>query len=1251
MMSLHKLTAGDGYTYLTRQVAAADSTERGYSSLGDYYAAKGESPGVWIGDLAQDLGLAGTTVTEQQMKNLFGLGIHPDAERIQAEAEADGLGPIAAASLTRLGAKFPVYEASPVWHEKLAAAYSKYNLDRGLPANEKVPDEEKYAIRSAVGRVMFTAGYGRDPHHDHELSGFIAQQSRPSSSAVAGYDLTFSPVKSVSTLWAIAPREIAEQIEAAHDTAVADTLKWVMKEAGYTREGTGSVAQIRVKGLLATAFTHRDSRAGDPDLHTHVALSNKVQTPDGRWLSLDARMLYRYNVAASEHYNMLLEREVTQRVGGTFAERGDAADGKREIRELVGVPAALNEHFSSRSVMIDARRVQLIAKFRADHGRVPTAVERIQLSQQANLATRQAKHEPMSLAEQRALWQSYPDEVCSDSPAQILADVLGHTPDYADVTPELLTDLTGRVVDVVAQSRAQWRESNLSAEARRQVKASGIHPEQMDQLAEMVTAAATGLDHSVPIGMDTEVDQPIPDALLNVDGKAVFRVAKGQLYTSPVILDAEARIVAAAGQVDAWALTDADVQIAELEWSANNDGRTLNTGQAAMVRDVATSGRRLQVVFGPAGTGKTTALAVLARAVESRGNRVLVLAPTAAAARVAGEAIPGVRTDTLHKLAWHLQPPATDQPGIEVDEAAAAAAAEEAEQLAWISEIGPHHLVIIDEAGLAGTRELDIVTSYVTGLGGRVLAVGDPGQRAANGAGGVLRDIESTHGVLMLDEVMRFQDEAGPGSGALHGRVTLAIRQGDPGAVGYYVDRGLIKAVTPDTVTAEVFAGWSADIAAGYDSIMMAPTLDMVSDLNRRARAARLATTGGEIGAERELQRGEMVSAGDVIVTKKNKRVLSLGGTDFVRNNYRWTVQSVNRDGSITATELTRGVTRTLPAWYVDKGWVRLGYAHFDGSTQGLTVGSRSQIGTAHSVFTDQTNRNQLYTNISRSTHWTVSYGIVPGSGDSHDVITPTAVHPETVVEMFTASIQRDGSDRSATTTMRESADPAFRLGAPGNAALAYNHAVVTGCIDLVGEARVKLITETAEVLVPGVTTAPAWETLRGHLATIAANGEDPMRRLDRAAMARELRTADDLAAVLDYRLDKTGNHSLGAGPLPYLPAMPAALLAQPRWETYLPARSELVSDLAQQLRDRAFGWTLDDAPAWSIPYLEDRELVADLVVWRAANAVPDTDLRPAGPRPLRLTQRTWHQRFVDRAIEVAGDPNHGNRPVEATAG
>jgi hypothetical protein len=99
-------------------------------------------------------------------------------------------------------------------------------------------------IRTEVAREMFTEQHGREPFHAGELSGFVAQQSRPDSSAVAGFDLTFSPVKSVSTLWAAAPRAVAEQIEAAHDAAVTRTLEFLQSEAGYTRVGAHGVAQV-----------------------------------------------------------------------------------------------------------------------------------------------------------------------------------------------------------------------------------------------------------------------------------------------------------------------------------------------------------------------------------------------------------------------------------------------------------------------------------------------------------------------------------------------------------------------------------------------------------------------------------------------------------------------------------------------------------------------------------------------------------------------------------------------------------------------------------------------------------------------------------------------------------------------------------------------------------------------------------------------------------------------------------------------
>src|SRR5262249_24019715 len=155
--------------------------------------------------------------------------------------------------------------------------------------------------------------------------------------------------------------------EQAHHHAVADTLAWIEEHAAYTRVGTNGVAQVETRGLLAAAFTHRDSRAGDPDLHTHVAISNKVQTLSGRWLALDGRPVFKNNVPAPERHNPRLEALLVDRLGLRFAERAGTDPGKRSVREVVGIDGDLPRAWSSRRVAIDVRRAELSAQFQRSH--------------------------------------------------------------------------------------------------------------------------------------------------------------------------------------------------------------------------------------------------------------------------------------------------------------------------------------------------------------------------------------------------------------------------------------------------------------------------------------------------------------------------------------------------------------------------------------------------------------------------------------------------------------------------------------------------------------------------------------------------------------------------------------------------------------------------------------------------------------------------------------------------------------------
>lgn len=153
VMGLHKLTAGDGYTYLTRQVAVHDATDRGHAGLADYYAEKGETPGRWFGAGLGALDLAaGSEVTEQQMRNLFGEGRHPDAERLEDAALDAGRTIRQAKKASQLGRVFAIYTGNqPEFLQQSAKRYTAYNLERGQKWDTAVPAEERARIRSALG--------------------------------------------------------------------------------------------------------------------------------------------------------------------------------------------------------------------------------------------------------------------------------------------------------------------------------------------------------------------------------------------------------------------------------------------------------------------------------------------------------------------------------------------------------------------------------------------------------------------------------------------------------------------------------------------------------------------------------------------------------------------------------------------------------------------------------------------------------------------------------------------------------------------------------------------------------------------------------------------------------------------------------------------------------------------------------------------------------------------------------------------
>jgi conjugative relaxase-like TrwC/TraI family protein len=657
-MSIHKLTAGSGYDYLTRQVAALDATEKGHLGLASYYTERGETPGVWVGS-----GMTGIdelnpadVVTAEQMRALFGAGLHPMAEQRQRQLQGPDLTARDYQVVTRLGAPFKIYQpdVSP-FRLEVAKRLAAWNQAAGLPGDWAVPAADRARIRTEVAREFFITEHGRQPEDARELAATIAKHSRPRTQAVAGYDLTFSPVKSVSALWAVANQSAAAAIERAHRAAIADALRFIEHHALYTRVGTNGVRQVEVRGIVAAAFTHRDSRAGDPDLHTHVAVANKVQTLDGRWLSIDGRILFKATVAASETYNTALENHLRTSLGVRFAARPNPDPRLRPVREIVGIDERLTARWSARRAAIQTRRGELAAEFQRVHGRPTTPVESLKLAQRATLDTRDAKHEPRGLTEQRTAWLAQACQVLGGPRAvqamvntALQPDPVGRTL----VKAQWIEGAASRIVAAMEERRSSWQIWHVRAEAQRQVRALPVQADQAERLVDLLVADVLA-NRSVSLARPAD-GIPEPAVLRRADGASVYTVAGSDLFTSIRILDAEQRLVATAGRYDGHAISPAAVDVALLEATAN--GVALNAGQVALVRQMATSGARLQLAIAPAGAGKTTAMQALGAAWTEAGGNVIGLAPSAAAAAQLRDHL-DAHTETLAKLTWFCHGP------------------------------------------------------------------------------------------------------------------------------------------------------------------------------------------------------------------------------------------------------------------------------------------------------------------------------------------------------------------------------------------------------------------------------------------------------------------------------------------------------------------------------------------------------------------------------------------------------------------
>ena len=850
----------------------------------------------------------------------------------------------------------------------------------GLSADSPTP----IRVGDVVSEEQLAHLYGAARHPVTGIPLGLRPQADPSR-VVSGFDLTFTVPKSASILWGLGDEQTRAAVAGAHHAAVVDVLGLIEDRALFTRVGAQGAMQVGTRGMLAAGFDHWDTRHGDPNLHTHVIIANRVQGPEGRWRTLDGRTLFLAAVAMSEMFDDVFADHLAARLPIRWGFRSRGAQ-RTLAHEITGVGDDLLAAFSSRSTSITRELSELSARFHADHGRAPTRTEVVKLRQQATLATRPAKT-PHPLGELLARWSETARRVTGRTPRQITAEALARDPGRrirsAQVGDEAVNGIATLVSQGLVERRATFTEWNMWAETARATR--GLRMTGLEERVHLVERVVDQVKaQCLPLNPPAT---HVPEKYRRRDGASVFTRAGEAKYAHPALLAAEQLLLTAHADPTGPALRVAAVEVGLHFRAPVRPQPSLADGlapdQAAAVRQIATSGRRVDVLVGPAGSGKTTTLSALATLWQRiHGEDMVVgLAPSATAAHQLSAAL-GIPTENtakwLHEShgagAAHRAATLTELHDRRTQAVAAGNISEvrriggtitalTAQQETW--QLRARQLLIVDEATLAGTLDLSHLVAQAQRAGAKVLLVGDHAQLGSVSAGGGFGMLARTGTPTQLHSLWRFTHQ-------WEAQATRGLRTGDPTVVEDYRAHGRLHTGTPEVMLDEAYQNWATDRAAGRTSILVAADTGTVTELNTRAHddaiaagvvTGPLVTLGGQCGPDRG-----QVGAGDTIVTRRNDRTLHLDDGSHVHNGALWTVTATHKDGALTVQPSTgQGAGVRLPAAYVAEH-VDLGYATTAHRAQGITVE------TSHALADPATSREALYVAMTRGRHANHAY-------------------------------------------------------------------------------------------------------------------------------------------------------------------------------------------------------------------------------------------------------------------------------------
>jgi hypothetical protein len=953
------LHAGHDVAYLT-----AGQHAGGCTGAMCYYTASGEPPGQWAGKGAATLGLTGQ-VDPAVIARLYQHNIGPGGELLVSRRQCRAAEDREAAAVTAYRAAHP------------------------------------YASAVEVAEVR-AAECGTDPRQ------------------VPYFDLTVGVVKSASVLHAsyrIAARQArerrdddqaaaldarADEIEAAVMDAAREAVTWLERHATYTRTGHHSARAGEWRdgdGLVASTFLHHISRDGDPHLHVHVAIWNRVQRADGvdeKWRTLDSRSLHHQRLAVAPVTDRIVEARLSA-LGYAMVPRADGNGA-----EVGGVSQDVMDLFSSRSRGLTPELAALIGQYQKAHGKPPSKRTIWLLGQQAAQNTRRTKAEARrtvagqagtaepTAAQRLAAWEAQTAHREVQALSAVYQEVARFAAGRVGRAPAVLDDAAKRktariAVAEVQQHHAVWSMAQLRFEVHRALPVLTPSTDAEALVAEVATLAVCGRAGADVVQVTAPDLTDVTSLGIRVsDGGSIYRPPNQERYCTLAHLDIEQQILTAATRTVPQLVSQAQARLA-----AERTGLTAGQRDAVITMLAATTATTALVAA--AGAGKSHTMAEFARLWTTfTGRRVIGLATATNAARVlASEGLA-----ESYNIAQFL------------------GKIEGSGELRRPVPLHENDMLVLDEASQLATTDLAMVQEAARAAGARLVLVGDTEQLGAVEAGGMFRLLAREVPCAEPHEVRRFD-------AAWEAGASVRLRAGDFTAYAAYDRHGRMRGADQEAAYGRAAGMWLADHLRGKNVLLLAGSNLEAAELSRRVQA-KLIQLGTVQRPHAALADGNQAGTGDLIRARLNAKI-NAGGRQLTNRDTLRIIGWYGPSAQVRRRELDGSWTRPflIPRAYLAAS-AELDYA---GNTH---VGQGRTVDTGHLLVTETLSRQSLYVGLTRGRESNTAH-IVTGNTAPPGHPPYKQASPESVVK---AIMDRDDADLSATEQIRHAQD---RTGGTGH--------------------------------------------------------------------------------------------------------------------------------------------------------------------------------------------------------------------------